>query len=82
MTCVCFPVSFLQHASFLVEAFKLVLGIWENNMVCNICFEILRFPSYLLVFYVGRARPRAYLNRRWADRRPGQNQGVRGYVAS
>ena len=35
-----------------------------------------------LVFYVGRARPRAYLNRHWSDRITTIGQGVRGYVTS
>ena len=35
-----------------------------------------------LVFYVGKARPRAYLNRRWADRITRTDQGVRVYVVS
>ena len=34
------------------------------------------------MFYVGGARPRAYLSRRWAIRITRMDQGVRGYVAS
>ena len=35
-----------------------------------------------LVFYIGGARPRAYLNRHSADRITRTDQGVRGYVVS
>ena len=58
---------FLQHAPCLAEAFKLVFDILKQSMACNICFEFLGiciFLPYLLVLYVGRARPRAYLNHR------------------
>ena len=54
----------LQHVACLVEAFKLVLGIWENDMACNICFGypgVCIFLSYLLTLCVGRARPCVYL---------------------
>ena len=56
------------HVSCLGEAFKLAFGIEITVWTVIFAFEFLEiyaFPSYLLVFYAGRARPRAYLNRHW-----------------
>ena len=55
------------HVSCLGEAFKLAFGIeitvWPVIFALEF-LEIYAFPSYLLMFYAGRARPRAYLSRR------------------
>ena len=57
----------LAHVSCLGEAFKLAFGI--EITVWTVIFaleflEICAFPSYLLMFYAGRAQPRAYLTQR------------------
>ena len=61
-----FCFQLLQHASCLGEVFKLAFGV-ETVWTVIFAFEFLEicaFPSYLLMFYAGRARPRAYLSRR------------------
>ena len=53
------------HVSCLGEAFKLAFGIEITVWTVIFAFEFLEicaFPSYLLMFYAGRARPRAYLS--------------------
>ena len=55
------------HVSCLGEVFKLAFGIEITVWTVIFAFEFLEicaFPSYLLMFYAGRARPRAYLSRR------------------
>ena len=77
-----FLLKLLQHVACLVEAFKLVFDI--RRTICLVIFA-LRFCDFLPIcftFYVGRARPRAYLSRHWADRITRTDQGVRGYVVS
>src|SRR3954462_4798403 len=52
------------HASRLGEAFKLAFGTETTVWIVMFAFKFLEFyafPPYLLVFYAGRARPRAYL---------------------
>ena len=53
---------FLQHAPCLAEAFKLAFGVVKQSMACKFP-GIGIFPSYLPVFYVGRAQPCTYLSR-------------------
>src|SRR3954462_13483684 len=52
------------HASRFGEAFKLAFGTQTTVWTVIFAFKFLEFyafPPYLLVFYAGRARPRAYL---------------------
>ena len=77
-----FLLKLLQHVMCLVEAFKFLFDILRT--ICLVIFA-LRFCNLLpicFMFYIGRARSRTYLSRRWVVRRPGRAQGVRGYVAS
>src|SRR3954470_15397645 len=53
-----------EHVSCLGKAFKLAFGIETTVWTVIFAFKFLEFyafPSYLLVFYARRARPRAYL---------------------
>ena len=52
------------HVPCLGEALKLALGVVITVWTIIFAFEfpeICAIPSYLLMFYAGRARPRAYL---------------------
>ena len=55
------------HVPCLEEALKLAFGVVITVWTVIFAFEFLEIcatPSYLLMFYAGRARPRAYLSRR------------------
>ena len=54
------------HVPCLGEALKLAFGVVMTVWTVIFSFEFLEIcaiPSYLLMFYAGRARPRAYLSR-------------------